>query len=63
MFGLKNKEKWVIFAVAVARHNFKWIKIQINTYSAGIDNKRQILTSKVDSRTIKVKILIITINP
>ena len=38
MFGLKIKQMWAIFShlklwVAVARHNFKWVEIQIILFS------------------------------
>ena len=34
-----------------------------NPYSAGIDFIRQILTSKVDSRTVRTKILLMVVDP
>ena len=35
----------------------------VNPYSAGVDFRRQILTSKVDLRAILVKILKIAVDP
>ena len=37
--------------------------IYINPYSAGIDFRRQILTSKVDPRTVIVKIFMMAVDP
>ena len=34
-----------------------------NSYIAGIDIRRQILTSKVDPRTVRVKIFIMAVDP
>ena len=34
-----------------------------NPYSAGIDFRRQILTSKIDPHTVKVKIFIMAVDP
>ena len=35
----------------------------INPYSAGIDFSRQILTTKVDPRTVRVNIFIMVVDP
>ena len=35
----------------------------LNPYSAGIDFSRQILTSKVDPRTVRVQIFILAVDP
>ena len=34
-----------------------------NSYSAGIDLSRQILTTKVDPRTVRVKIFLMAVDP
>ena len=34
-----------------------------NPYSAGIDFRREILTSSIDPRTVRVKILILAVDP
>ena len=39
------------------------VDMMINPYSAGIDFSRQILTTKVDPRTVRVKIFIMAVDP
>ena len=36
---------------------------RFNPYSAGIDFRRQIVTSKVDPRTVRIKIFLIAVDP
>ena len=56
-----------LFWVGVAKHDFMWVKIYIlsqgfNSYIAIIDFRRQILTSNVDPRTVRIKIFVMAVN-
>ena len=43
-----------------SKSNNCWL---VNSYSAGTDIRRQILTTKVDPRTVRVKIIIMVVDP
>ena len=41
----------------------KALYVAFNPYSAGIDFRRRSLTAKVDSRTVRMKIFIMAVDP
>ena len=43
--------------------NMLYQRVIVNPYSAGIDFSRQNLTTKVDPRTVRIKIFIMAVDP
>ena len=54
---------WDMHKYNIKQHRVFQQQDSINSHSAGIDFKRQILTSKVDPRTVRVKMFIMVIYP
>ena len=56
------KKNWKWWNLRFFFNEFK-TKFWFNPYSAGIDFSRQILTSKVDPRTVRVKVPLLAVDP
>ena len=60
--GIEGETSSAPFQPLMLKRNFDTVYYFFNLFSAGIDFRRQILTSKIDLRTVRVKGFIMAVD-